>query len=72
MSLSAVELPEPENFAFALNTLLCDMAKQSDEYREAILTAQLGLLEKCALAIENLTESDTNSGKFHSYKKQLK
>ena len=48
-----IDLPIPEVFAFAFNTLLCDMIMLSQDYRDQILEAQQNLLKKCVEALEN-------------------
>ena len=43
-----------EVFAFAINTLLSDMAVVDGGFRTMILDAQMSLLEKCVTAIGNV------------------
>ena len=49
-------LPVAEVFAFAINTLLSDMAVVDGGYRQIILDAQMALLEKCVRNIEKSKE----------------
>ena len=53
-------LPVAEVFAFAINTLLSDMAVVDGGFRTMILDAQMSLLEKCVTAIEKAKESDND------------
>ena len=49
-----------EVFAFAINTLLSDMAVVDGGFRTMILDAQMSLLEKCVSAIEKAKESEVD------------
>ena len=47
------DLPIPEVFAFAFNTLLNDMIMMSTDFKQEILKAQKNLFQKCVEALEN-------------------
>ena len=47
------DLPIPEVFAFAFNTLLNDMIMMSNDFKQDILKAQKNLFQKCVEALEN-------------------
>ena len=57
LNLVILDLPVAEVFAFAINTLLSDMAVVDGGFRTIILEAQMSLLEKCVQAIEKAKES---------------
>ena len=48
------ELTEEENFVYCFNTLLSDIATLFPSVRYAIISAQLKLMEVCAVAMSKL------------------